>query len=91
VGSHSVGGIDGPGLPLTGWSVEHGDLRVPHFIGLHALQALALVAIGLRRLRGAESVRIRVMIVAAASYAVVFVLLLLQSLRGHSIMPGMPS
>jgi hypothetical protein len=86
VGSHTVGGIDGgPGLPLTGWSIEHGDLRVPHFIGLHALQALALVALGLRRWRGAETVRVRVMMVAAASYAVVFVLLLLQALRGQSV------
>jgi hypothetical protein len=82
-GSHSVGGVDGgPGLPLTGWSVEHGDLRVPHFIGLHALQALALVALGLRRWRGSETVRVRVMLAAAASYALVFVLWLLQALRG---------
>jgi hypothetical protein len=89
VGSHTVGGVDGgAGLPLTGWSIEHGDLRVPHFIGLHALQALALVALGLRRWRGADSaetVRIRVMMAAAASYAVVFVLLLLQALRGQSV------
>jgi hypothetical protein len=89
-GSHSVGGIDGgPGLPLTGWSVEHGDLRVPHFIGLHALQALALVALGLRRWRGAESARVKVMLAAAAGYALVFALLLMQALRGLSIVRGM--
>jgi hypothetical protein len=91
VGSHSVGGIDGgPGLPLTGWSLEHGDLRVPHFIGLHALQALAIVALALRRWRGAETVRVRVMLAAAAGYAFVFALLLMQALRGQSIVRGMP-
>jgi hypothetical protein len=85
-GAHSVGGPDGgPGIPVTGWSREHGDLRVAHFIGLHAIQTLALIAIGLRRWRRPEAVRVRALLAAAASYASLFVLLLWEALRGQSL------
>lgn len=86
VGAHSVGGPDGgPGLPVTGWSRDHGDVRVPHFIGLHAIQVLALIAVGLRRWDRPEDVRVRAMLAAAASYAMLFVLLLVGALRGQSV------
>jgi hypothetical protein len=86
VGAHTVGGPDGgPGIPLTGWSREHGDLRLPHFIGLHAIQALALVAVGLRRWRRPEAARVKAVLVAAASYAALFGVLLWQALRGQSL------
>jgi hypothetical protein len=86
VGAHSVGGPDGgPGLPVTGWSREHGDVRVPHFVGLHALQALALIALGLRRWRRPDHVRVKAALVAAGSYGALFLLLLWQALRGQSL------
>ena len=85
-GAHSVGGTDGgPGIPVTGWSREHGDVRVPHFIGLHAIQVLALIAIGLRRWRAPEAVRVKALLAAAASYASLFVVLLAGALRGQSL------
>ena len=85
-GAHTVGGPDGgPGVPVTGWSREHGDLRVPHFIGLHALQALAIVAVVMRRWRQLEAVRLRAILVVAASYASLYFLLLWEAMRGKSI------
>ncbi len=91
VGAHSVGGADGgPGVPVTGWSREHGDVRVPHFVGLHAIQVLALIAVGLRRWRRPEDVRVRIVLAAAASYASLFLLLLWEALRGRSVVAPDP-
>jgi hypothetical protein len=91
VGAHTVGGPDGgPGVPVTGWSREHGDVRVPHFIGLHAIQALTLVAVGLRRWRRPEATRVKAVLIAAASYASLFLLLLWEALRGQSIVAPDP-
>jgi hypothetical protein len=85
-GAHSVGGPDGgPGIPITGWSSEHGDVRVPHFIGLHAIQAFALTAVVVGRWRRTESVKVKMIFAAAASYTSLFLLLLLTALRGQSV------
>jgi hypothetical protein len=89
-GAHSVGGPDGgPGLAGTGWSSEHGDLRVPHFLGLHAIQALALVALFLRRRQLATDRAVRAIQAAAVSYVALVALFLWQALRGESVVhPG---
>ena len=86
VGAHTVGAPDGgPGLPGTGWSVEHGDLRVPHFIGLHALQVLPVIALLLWRRRIEDRRRARLIVVAGGSYAALFLILIWQALRGQAL------
>lgn len=93
VGAHSVGVPDGgAGLPLLNWSTEGGDLRIGHFIGMHALQALPLFAfaltIGARRfasLRAAQ-VRTRLVLVVATLYAGLTALVTWQALRGQPLL-----
>jgi hypothetical protein len=85
-GAHTVGAADGgPGLPGTGWNLQHGDLRVPHFVGLHAMQVLPLIALLLVRRSAAETCRVGLVWVAGASYFTLFALLLVQALRGEGL------
>ncbi|ROQ62740.1 hypothetical protein EDD93_5462 [Streptomyces sp. 840.1] len=92
IGAHSVGVPDGgPSMPLTGWSTTGGDLRIPHFVGMHALQMLplfllALVALAPRsaRLRDAR-VRLRLVLVASGAYGAVVALVTWQALRGQPL------
>lgn len=81
-GGHTVGAPDGgPGLPGVGWSTEHGDLRIPHFLGLHAVQLLPLFAWMTRRRRRPTAL----VAIAAASYFGIVSILTLQALRGESV------
>lgn len=45
--SHFIGGdgTDASGLPFVGWSTTGGDLRIAHFLGLHALQGMLVVGL----------------------------------------------
>jgi hypothetical protein len=87
LGAHTVGAPDGgPGLPLARWSATAGDLRVPHFWGLHAMQALPLLALWLRRRRAPSATQARQLRAGAVLYGGVFAVLLQQALRGQSVL-----
>ncbi|WP_425145433.1 hypothetical protein [Deinococcus sp.] len=87
IGAHTVGAPDGgPGLPFLGWSTVHGDLRVAHFAGLHALQVMPLVYLLLRRRRAwTRGQRLGLIWTAAGAYLGLIGLLLWQALRGQSV------
>jgi hypothetical protein len=85
-GAHTVGAVDGsPGVPVLGWSRQHGDLRVGHFLGLHSLQVLPLFALALRRTRASRAQRGRLVFTLAGSYVGLVGILFWQGLRGQSV------
>ncbi|MBK8049631.1 MAG: hypothetical protein IPK16_22490 [Anaerolineales bacterium] len=90
VGAHSVGVPDGgPGLPFLGWSTVGGDLRIGHFVGLHAMQLLPLVAFvlsrpGARR-RFTQTQRLALVWTTGASYLGLTLLVTWQALRGQPL------
>lgn len=87
-GAHAVGVADGgPGLPLLGWSTEGGDLRVAHFVGLHGLQVIPLLALLATTRRDLdERRRVALVRVGAAGYAGLVLLLTWQALRGQALL-----
>jgi len=91
-GAHTVGLADGgPGLFLLGWSTVAGDLRIPHFVGMHALQALPILALLLelvgRRVPALADPRrrLRLVQIGAATFALALADLTAQALAGQSI------
>ncbi len=82
IGSHTVGAPDGgEGIPGVGWSAHHGDIRIAHFFGMHAMQIVPLFAWMIGRARRGTGL----VIVTAASYFALTAILTWQALRGQSI------
>lgn len=70
-GAHTVGANDvGPGLPFLGWSTIAGDLRIAHFIAIHAIQIVPLFSWIVWRMAPRPALRVRKIAVIAASLGV---------------------
>ena len=74
--SHSVGALnDNSNLWILGWSKTVGDLRVAHFIGMHALQVLPVLSYYLiKNTKGT--------IILAVLYGLLALVTLVQALQG---------
>lgn len=77
--SHTIGGADGNhGIPVLNWSKKFGDPRVAHFIGMHALQVLPVVAFYL--IKNSKGIHLLALI-----YLFIAIATLVQALKGRPL------
>ena len=81
---HAVG-PEGNGLPIFGWNRLGGDLRIAHFFGMHASQALPLVAWAVSQ--AAPARRWTMVIGTAVVWAAATHALFMQALAGQPLLP----
>lgn len=79
---HAVG-REGGRLPLFGWNLSGGDMRAPHFFGIHAMQALPLIAAAANLLSPTRAGSL--LVIGALAYGVLTAGLLYQALHGKSV------
>ncbi len=85
-GAHTVGTPDGgPGLPVVGWSTVGGDLRIPHFVGMHALQLIPFVGWLLSRRNLSSRRQTALVWVISGFYLGLTALFTVQALRAQSV------
>ena len=86
--SHAVGGGPQPPrvMPVTGWLLDRGDLRIPHFLATHAIQALPLLGLALDQTRRPVLAR-QLVLVAAALWFGVTLLAFIRAVAGEPPLP----
>jgi len=78
-------GLEGGHVPLFGWNRSGGDLRIAHFLGIHAEQGLPVLAAIVAGM--ASRVRWAVILGGAVLYVVVTLAIFAQAVAGHPLLP----
>ncbi len=80
--NHSVGAFnENSNLYIIGWSTKVGDLRVAHFIGMHALQVLPVLSFYLIK-------NTKMVFVVSLLYVLLAIFTLIQALQGKPLVKG---
>jgi hypothetical protein len=81
---HSVG-AEGGRLALFGWNRSGGDLRIAHFMGIHAQQAIPLLAASTAAM--APRARWRLLVAGTSLYVLATLGLFAQAVAGRPLLP----
>jgi hypothetical protein len=77
--THTIGGADGSeGLPVVNWSKKYGDLRIAHFLGMHALQIIPFLSFYVVR-------NVKMVFVLALVYGIITLAIFIQALQGKPL------
>jgi NO-binding membrane sensor protein with MHYT domain len=60
------------------WSKKYGDLRIAHFLGMHALQVIPLLSFYVVK-------NVNMVFVLALAYGIITLAVFIQALRGKSL------
>ncbi|HEY8269192.1 MAG TPA: hypothetical protein VIG34_11090 [Xanthobacteraceae bacterium] len=82
---HWVGGVanDATGVFFFGWSRTGGDLRVAHFVGLHAIQGIPVIGYLVRNVSAGQAV----VWASLAIWTVVTAFFFIQAIGGRPLLP----
>jgi hypothetical protein len=83
---HSVG-VDGGRTFLFGWNRSGGDLRIAHFLGIHAEQAIPILSMIAAEAGLGQRARWIVLIVGAAACAALTLAIFAQAVAGKALFP----
>lgn len=81
---HAVGQTGGS-VPIFGWNRLGGDLRVAHFLGIHAEQAIPLLAAAVAALPSAA--RWAAVLAGSMAYAALTLAMFFQAVAGRALLP----
>jgi len=82
---HAVGQVGGS-VPVFGWNRLGGDLRIAHFFGIHAEQAIPLIAVAAAGLPGRA--RWTAVLGGSAIYTALTIAVFLQAVAARALIPA---
>jgi hypothetical protein len=83
---HTVGPVGGHS-PIFGWNRAGGDLRIAHFLGIHAQQAIPIL--GLLVSGMSPRLRWQTLIAGALAYSALAIALFIEAIEGHALLPNL--